>query len=122
MAGVRLDYPQDAVKARLGAPRRSAPPAWLFGAPLRGGVSFDSRLLAKAMWTRSRDQRTSRGVGPGARRRKVARAYPKARCHRSRSQRRKVICVIGGRFHGRPVETAFVLRRNVVREVEVYFP
>jgi hypothetical protein len=84
IGGVSLGDKMSQVRKRLGRPKRVRPPAWVFGAPLKGQVEFDHRRRVKGIWTASRRQRTQRGIGPGSSKRAVRRAYPRLHCHSTR--------------------------------------
>jgi hypothetical protein len=118
MAGVQIGDRMPAVRHTLGKPRRVVPPSWVYGLPLKGQVGFAGRRVDD-IWTRSRRQRTKRGIGPGSTLRMTKRAYPKLRCHH-RSGAWNVLCVLHHLAkHGR-VDTDFLFKRNRVAIVDVF--
>jgi len=107
-----------AVREALGNPRRVVAPSWIYGAPLRGRVSFVSRHVDD-VWTRSRRQRTKRGIGPGSTLRAVKRAYPKVRCH-SRAGRWDALCALSSRTNRGHIDTNFLFDGRRVAVVDVF--
>jgi hypothetical protein len=117
IAGVRIDDSSAHVRRVLGRPDRIVPPAWVYGAPLGGGVGFDHARRVNDVWTTSHRQRTRAGVGPGSSLRALRRAYRHARCYRRSRRGAVVLCVLRSRRG--TVETDFRLA-GAVKRVEVF--
>jgi len=116
IAGVRLGYSMKRVRHALGKPRRVAPPAWEYGRPLRGRVSFNHRRRVDDIWTVSPRQRTRRGIGPGASLRRFRLSYPRVHC---RGRHRRRVCIVAAHHNGRTTKTFFAFRGRL-RMVEIY--
>ncbi len=107
MAGVSMGGKMRQVRASLGKPKKVRPPAWVYGAPLKGQVEFDHRRRVKSIWTASRRQRTRKGIGPGSSLRSTRRAYPRLRCYSRRKFRR---CTLRRRHRHKVIATDFLFR------------
>lgn len=119
IAGVRLGDSQQIVRRRLGRPRRIAPPAWDYGAPLRGQVGFGADGRVNDISTTSRTQRTTRGVSPGASPATFRRRYPEAKCYAHRSRRWSLLCVVDSKRGATVNETDFFFAGRL-RRIDVF--
>jgi hypothetical protein len=129
IARVQLGDSEAQVEAVLGAATFQRPPdfegnvEWEYDkAPLDGAMSFKGGALM-GLWTDSKLQKTSEGVGPGSSLMSTKRAYPGAKCSTGPFGPKSLICVIKSRLEGRTVETAFLFytRSLGAREVDMYF-
>jgi len=118
--GVKLGDTQARVLQVLGQPD-SREHGWDYLRGLEGRVSFDSHKRVGGIWTGSRQQKTSKGIGPGSSLAKLKRAYPRIRCETGPFGPQSLMCVIRSRLHGRKVETSFPFFTEAmgVREVDL---
>jgi hypothetical protein len=114
IAGITLSESEAQVRRHLGKPRYIQPPGWGYGAPLDGWVGFDYYHRVDEIWTTSKSQRTSRGVGPGASLTVLRRAYPHVQCY-TNVPRKRLVCILQSHQHGHSVETEFFLTRKIDR-------
>ena len=129
IAGVKLGDSEAQVTQILGPPSLQQPPdsqgvtSWNYTkAPLLGVVSFTNGD-ATGMWTASKKQKTSKGVGPGSSLAQVRKAYPKAKCSTGPFGPKSLICTLKSKYHGHAVETTFPFftRSMGAREVDIDF-
>jgi hypothetical protein len=79
IAGVRIGMSPDAVRGAVGRPSHAAGRVWRYeGRKLV--VRFGDGKRVTSVWTRSRRQRTARGVGVGSTKATVRRRVPGIRC------------------------------------------
>jgi len=116
IAGVKIGDGQARVTKVLGSHHRVVPPTWVYG---RTHVGFGHTRHVNDIWTTSRRQRTSRGIGPGASVAAVRRAYPDVRCYR-RSRRGPIVaCGLRTKHRHRTIKTDFLFDGRL-REVDVF--
>lgn len=129
IAGVKLGNTEAQVTQVLGSPSLMQPPdsqgvtAWNYvKPPLLGVVSFTNGGVS-GMWTGSKHQKTSKGVGPGSSLAQVRKAYPKAKCSTGPFGPKSLICTLKSKYGGRTVETTFPFftRAMGAREVDIDF-
>ncbi len=129
IAGVKLNDSEAQVEQALGSPTLKQPPdsqggvSWNYAKlPLMGVVSFTGGTIT-GMWTISKRQKTSKGVGPGSSLAQVRKAYPQAKCSTGPFGPKSVICTVKSKYHGRLVDTGFpFFTRSVgAREVDIDF-
>lgn len=118
IARVDVGFSAMHVRHLLGRPHRVVPPAWMYGAPLKGGVGFNHGYRVNDVWTASLGQKTPKGIGPGSSLRAMRRAYPHARCHTATSGDRR-ICTLTVR-HGRHAINTDFLFKGRLRLVDVH--
>ena len=122
IAGIRLRMTDDEVHATVGEPtsrfrRRFGPsdepfPAWRYASERLLIVFVDGKALF--VETRSRRERTGRGIGPGSTRTALLRGHPAANCVSTR------FCELGSATGVQPKPyTGFRLRRGRVLSVEL---
>jgi hypothetical protein len=128
MDGVTLGESQAQVMTTLGEPAYKMPgqngeTSWGYPKTLEGRVGFDRQLQVDGMWTISRHQKTSKGVGPGSSLSKTRKAYPAAKCATGPFGPKSLICTLKSHYQGRGVETAFLFftRSAPMREVDIGF-
>jgi hypothetical protein len=130
IAGVRLGESQSQVTAQLGAPTKMWPPdtkgrvEWNYDKPpLVGAVTFAANGELTGMWTLSKWQRTTKGIGVGSSLAQVKKAYPKVKCITGPFGPKSVICILKSKLGGRVVETdfPFFIRSMGAREVDIDF-
>ncbi|MFZ1154493.1 MAG: hypothetical protein WAN93_06270 [Solirubrobacteraceae bacterium] len=127
VAGVKLGQSQTQVEAAIGAPGLKEAPdfegvtSWAYPKGLEGTVSFDSKLQVSGMWTASKRQKTSKGVGPGSSLAQVRRAYPKASCSTGPFGPKSLSCKLKSKDNDHVVETSFLFftRTMGAREVDI---
>jgi hypothetical protein len=127
--GVRLGDTEAQVRKALGEPSYTMPPdyrgesSWGYPKTLEGRVGFDRQGRVNGMWTISRKQRTSKGIGPGSSLVLVRKAYPAVVCATGPFGPQSLLCTLKSRYHGRIVETSFPFftRSAGVREVNISF-
>lgn len=127
IAGVRLGDSQRQVEKLLGpAPYKSPQEykhetSWGYSAPFEGRVGFDPQLHVNGMWTASKHQKTSKGIGPGSSYARFRAAYPSVSCQEGPFGPKSLGCVIKTRHKGRPVETLilFYTKALGVREIDI---
>ena len=117
IGGVRLGQTEAKVRAVRGAPVRVVDGVNAFGGYIqlryRGlTVTFQGGRRVTSVSTRSRAERTNRGVGVGSTRTGLLAAHPSVTCPDA------LHCVVGREEPGRTV-SAFLLGRGVVRQVVV---
>jgi hypothetical protein len=117
IAGIKVGYSIKRVRDALGRPHKVAPPAWLYGKPLDGGIGFNFRRRVNDIWTTARHQKTVRGIGPGSTVRATKRAYPRAGCYTHR-RRRTQLCILTSHYRGRTIKTDFLFS-GWLREVNI---
>lgn len=115
IGGVRLGQTEAKVRALKGAPVRVVDGVNEFGGYIelryRGlTVGFQGGRRVTAVSTRSRVERTNRGIGVGSTTAELLAAHPRATCPDA------FHCVVGREEPGRTV-SAFTLRTGVVRRV-----
>jgi hypothetical protein len=124
--GVKLGESEAQVMTTLGAPTYKTPEgaetSWGYPKTLEGRVGFKAGQVV-GLWTLSKHQKTSKGVGPGSSLAQVKRAYPKAKCSAGPFGPKSLICVLKSKYQGRAVETSlpFFTRSAGVREVDIGF-
>ncbi len=130
IGGVKLGMTQAEVEAVTGPPGFKEPPdfegriAWKYPAGFDGVVGFDRELRVDAMWTDSKLQKTSKGIGAFSSYAKFRKAYPKLKCGPGPWIPKKSLdCQIKGTFEGKPVVTSilFYTRAEGVREVDLEY-
>jgi hypothetical protein len=130
VAGVKLGESQSQVTAQLGSPTFQQPPdtkgevEWNYAKqPLLGAMSFGANGELTGLWTSSKGQKTSKGIGPGSSLAQVRKAYPKAKCSTGPFGPKSLICVLKSKYQGRAVETSFPFftRSMGLREIDVDF-
>jgi hypothetical protein len=129
IAGVALGASEAQVTQALGPP--SLPPSpssngavqWNYTKPPLLGVVGLTNGSVSSMWTASRHQRTSKGVGPGSSLKQVRAAYPKAKCSAGPLGPKSMLCTLKSKLGARSVETTFVFftRSMPAREVDLNF-
>jgi hypothetical protein len=128
IAGVTLGMTQAEVEGVTGAPTLKEPPdfegnvAWKYATGFEGAVGFNKALVVDGMWTDSKSQKTSKGIGPFSSYAKFKKAYPKLKCEPGPwNPKLSLDCPIKGSFGGKPVVTRilFYTKAMGVREVEV---
>jgi hypothetical protein len=126
--GVKLGMTEAEVEAVTGPPGFKEPPdfeghiAWKYPAGLEGAVGFDKEGRVEGLWTSSKSQKTSKGIGPFSSYAKFRRAYPKLKCGPGPWVPKKSLdCEIKGTFQGKPVVTSilFYTKALGVREVDL---
>jgi len=118
IGGVEIGNDMRHVREAFGKPARVVPPTWRYDRPLHGGVRFNHGRRVNDIWTRSRRQRTPKGIGPGSSMRDARQAYPKLRC-RSHSTL-KVSCLLNPRERRTHIATAFLFRRHRLSAVDIF--
>ena len=128
MDGVTLGESEAQVMTTLGAPTYKTPgqageSSWGYPKTLEGRIGFDRQLQVSGMWTISKRQKTSKGVGPGSSLANTRKAYPAAKCSAGPFGPKSLICVMKSHYQGRAVETAFLFftRGAPMREVDIGF-
>lgn len=117
IGGVRLGQTEAAVRAHKGAPVRVVDGVNEFGGFIqlryRGlTVTFQGGRRVTAVSTRSRVERTNRGIGVGSTKTDLVAAHTQATCPDA------FHCVVGREEPGRTV-SSFALRGGVVRQVTI---
>jgi hypothetical protein len=129
MDGVTLGESEAQVMTTLGAPTykmaegQGGESSWGYPKTLEGRIGFDRQLQVSGMWTISKHQKTSKGVGPGSSLANTRKAYPAAKCSTGPFGPKSLICVMKSHYQGRAAETAFVFftRGAPMREVDIGF-
>jgi len=128
IAGVRLGESEAQVQKALGTPayktQEGKDSSWGYPkAPLEGRIGFDQYGRVNGMWTGSRHQKTSKGIGPGSSLAQLHKVYPTAKCSTGPFGPKSVICALKSKYHGRTVETSFPFfyRNAGMREVDIGF-
>jgi len=128
IGGVKLGMSQSEVEKAIGPPGFKEPPdyqgltEWKYPGGFEGVVGFDHELRVDGMWTDSKLQKTSKGIGPFSSYAKFRKAYPKLKCGPGPWIPKKSLdCEIKGAFQGKPVVTSilFYTRALGVREVDL---
>jgi len=126
MAGIKLGESEAQVMTTLGAPTYKTPEgkvtSWGYPTTLEGRIGF-TRGHVSGMWTISKHQKTSKGVGPGSSLAQVRKAYPAAKCVTGPFGPKSLICSLKSRYLGKAVESSFVFFTRSVgaREVDIDF-
>jgi hypothetical protein len=129
IAGIKLGDSEAQVSSALGAPSLQQPPdtqgvvSWNYTKPpLMGVVGFTAGHVT-GMWTDSKQQRTSKRVGPGSSLAQVRKAYPAAKCATGPFGPKSLVCTVKSKYQGRVVETTFPFftRSMGAREVDIDF-
>ena len=129
IAGLKLGDTEAQVAGALGAPTLQQTPnsqgevEWNYAKlPLAGAVGFANGELV-GMWTSSKAQKTSKGVGVGSSLSKVKQAYPGIKCSTGPFGPKSVVCTLRSTYKGRRVETVFPFftRSMGAREVDIDF-
>jgi hypothetical protein len=128
MDGVTLGESEAQVMTTLGVPTYKTPgqageSSWGYPKTLEGRIGFDQQLQVNGMWTISKHQKTSKGVGPGSSLANTRKAYPAAKCSTGPFGPKSLICVMKSHDQGRAVETVFLFftRGAPMREVDIGF-
>lgn len=130
IAGVKLGMTMAQAEKKLGQPTTKQPPdfngnvEWNYAkTPLMGALGFNKGGQLIGLWTSTKAQKTSKGIGPGASLAKVRKAYPQAKCKTGPFGLKSLVCVITTRDHrhGQTVETSFgfFTRSAPMREVNI---
>lgn len=126
--GVKLSESEAQVISTLGAPTYKMPgregeSSWGYPKTLEGRIGFDSSMHVSGMWTLSKRQKTSKGIGPGSSLAQVRKAYPKVKCSTGPFGPKSLICILKSKLSGRVVETdfPFFTRSMGAREVDINF-
>src|SRR4051794_20860724 len=125
IAGIMLGMTPEQVQAELGQPSSKFRKVWGARALAYPAWRYRTRRLVivfvggktQFVETRSPQERTAKGIGPGANHAALIRAYPAARCIRVRVGG---ICLLGNNTGVQPTPyTGFWLHNDLVRSVEV---
>ena len=129
IAGLKLGASEAQIIKILGQPTLKQSPdyqgnvEWNYAKPpLLGALGLTHGRL-NGLWTSSKRQKTSKGIGVGSSVAQVRRAYPKAKCSTGPFGPNSLICVLKLTYEGRVVETAFPFytRSMGAREVDIDF-
>jgi hypothetical protein len=129
IAGLKLGSSEAQVIEVLGSPTLKQPPdyqgnvEWNYAKlPLEGALGLTHGKLT-GMWTSSKRQKTSKGIGVGASVAQVRKAYPTAKCSTGPFGPKSLICQLKAKYRGRVVETTFPFytRSMGAREVDIDF-
>jgi hypothetical protein len=129
IAGLKLGSSEAQIIKILGQPTLKQQPdyqgnvEWNYAKPpLLGALGLTHGRL-NGMWTSSKRQKTSKGIGVGSSVAQVRKAYPKAKCSTGPFGPKSLICVLKTKYEGRVVETAFPFytRSMGAREVDIDF-
>lgn len=115
IAGVKLGMTMAQVKTKLGPPTLDqgadfkGNTEWNYAKkPLMGAMSFDRHGKLLGLWTSSKGQKTSKGIGPGSSLAATRKAYPPARCKSGPwGPYTRVLCTLKSRYKGHIVEALF---------------
>jgi hypothetical protein len=130
IAGVKLGMTQLEVEKAIGPPGFKEPPdfqgltSWKYPKGFEGVVGFDHQLHVNGMWTDSKRQKTSKGIGPFSSYAKFRKAYPKLKCGPGPWIPKKSLdCEIKGQFQGKRVVTSilFYTKALGVREIDINY-
>jgi hypothetical protein len=130
IGGVKLGMTESEVEAVTGPPGFKEPPdfegriAWKYPTGFEGVVGFNRELRVDAMWTDSKLQQTSKGIGAFSSYAKFRKAYPKLKCGPGPwNPNQSLDCQIKGTFRGKPVVTSilFYTKADGVREVDLEY-
>jgi hypothetical protein len=127
IGGVSIGESEAQVEASLGAPSyktsEGSASSWGYPKSFEGRVGFGASKHVTGMWTISKHQRTSKGIGPGSSLASTQKAYPAAQCKGAPGvlSPTSVFCVVKTKTHGVTVETSFVFysRKLGMREVDI---
>jgi hypothetical protein len=125
--GIKLGDTQAHVEQVLGPPaykyEANGGSSWGYPTTLLGRVGLDSTHHVNAIWTASKRQKTSQGIGPGSSLAQVRKAYPKVKCSTGPFGPKSLICTLKSKYNGRAVETAFPFftRSMGAREVDMNY-
>jgi hypothetical protein len=128
IAGVKIGDTEAQVKQAIGQPASTlhagATTTWRYPKGLLGVVSFDHQGRVSGMWTASKQQRTSKGIGLDSSPAQVRKAYPAAKCTAGAGPgagpgEQSLACIVKSKYHGQTVETAFEWRNETVAMEEI---
>jgi hypothetical protein len=119
VAAVKLGETRAGVRARLGRPTHSNAEAMTYAAK---GLSFHiSNGRVDQILSTSKREVTTKGIGIGASRAKLMRAYPTARCASGFFGPNTLYCLVFTHLHGQASRTGFLFEPEAkgVSEIEV---